>query len=145
MRFVAEQVAALEHVAHTSRFPVQPFERPLPLHHRAERRDAGIHAIQIHRINEIGPLERLLRIVDGQRRNAGGVSIAAGQGVGVGGKRLDRLQARLCQRLGGRHARALVVRFAGSHHRCRDIAQLREIAFAERAARLHHRSDPLVQ
>ena len=145
MRIVAEQIAALDHVAHAGRFPVQPLERPLPLHHGADGRDAGIHAVQIHRINEIGPFERLLPIVDRQRRDAGGVGIAAGQGVGVGGKRLDRLESRLGERVGGRHARALIVGIAGSHHRCPDIGQLRQIAFAERAARLNHRGDPLVQ
>jgi hypothetical protein len=111
----------------------------------AQWRDAAVHAVQIHGVNQVGPFERRLRVVHQQCRLAGGVGVAAGERVVVGGEGLD-----------GRQPGALA---APARHSCAcpestprrrrpwrpRHCQLRQIALAERAARLHHRGDAPVQ
>jgi len=58
-----EQVTAAQHLERSCRMPVEPAVRPIALHAAAQRRDAAVHAIQIHRVDQIGPLERRLRVM----------------------------------------------------------------------------------
>ena len=140
-----EQIAALDHVEHARGVPVEPTAGPIELYDRAERCDAAIHAVEVHGIDEIRPLERASRVVDDERGLAGCVGVAAGQRIVVRRERLDRLQARLRQGFQGRHTHALVVGLAGADHRCGHIAQLRQIPFTNSTARLHDGRDAPVQ
>jgi len=54
-----EEITAPDHVEHTRRIPIEPAAGPVQLHDRAERRDAAVHAVEVHGIDEIGPLERM--------------------------------------------------------------------------------------
>jgi hypothetical protein len=140
-----EQIAALDHVHDAGGIPVQPFERPVGLDEIGQRRDAAVHAVQIHRQNQIGPFERLTRVMDRQGGHRRRIAVAAGQRVVVRRKRLKRFQAGLLQRLGRRHLHALGIDVADPDHRRLNGAEAAKIAFADRAFGQHRRRDPLVE
>jgi hypothetical protein len=139
-----EQIAALQHVEDPGGVPIEPLLRSIALHGDTQRCDATVHAVQVHGINEICPVERLVRVVDQQRGLAGGIGIAAGECVVVRGEGLKRLEAGLCQGLASCHPRALVVHLASPHHRATHVHELRQIAFPERSPGLHDGGDALV-
>jgi len=85
--------------------PVEPAIRPIALHAAAQRRDA---AVIIGRsdpcVDQIGPLERRLRVMHEQRGLPGGVGIAARERIIIGTEGAQRGKPGSPECLIGAHA-----------------------------------------
>ncbi len=64
-----EKIAAPEHVEDAAGVPVEPLAGGgSHCTNQAQRRDAAVHPFQVHRIDQVGPLESAAGVVNNQRR-----------------------------------------------------------------------------
>ena len=146
LRIGLEQVAAPQHRQHPAGVPVQPGLGPIQLGRRSQRRNRGIHPLEVHGVDEVTPFQQRAGVVGEQGRARGEIGVGPGQRDVVDAEGLDRLQPSLGQGLRRGHADSVEVGLAAPDQGPADVLHHPYVGLADGAGpRLHHRGDPVIE